>query len=178
MFHLSVRWMMWGERDVWYHSLKKFQVLRCASQHQATTRQWPYPTEKPFQFPTIIIIILPNLSFTSNKTQLFHWTRTQKSVCVRSRTKPKVSIAATQWAHEQNAFVISFSVFSFFFIIYINNRREPNRQTKKKWKLFLISTCELFFTFFYVVSFSPTHKLSRSSLRLIFVNETRKKLEK
>lgn len=49
---------------------------------------------------------------------------------------------------------------------------------KKKWKLFLISTCELFFTFFYVVSFSPTHKLSRSSLRLIFVNETRKKLEK
>lgn len=135
---------------------------------------------KTISISTIIIIILPSLSFTSNKTpQLFHWGSHTKSVCVRSRTEPKVSIAATQWAHEQNAFVISFSVFHSSSLSISTTEESRIVKQNKKWKLFLISTCELFFTFFYVVSsLLPPHKLSRSSLRLIFVNETRKKLEK
>lgn len=125
----------WGGRDVWYQSPKKFQVLRCAPQHQATTRQWPHPTEKPFQFQPSSSSFCQ--AWVSLQTKLFHWARTKKvCVCVRFRTKPKLSTAATQWAHEQNAFVVSFSVFHSFSLS-ISTTEESRIVKQKKMKIIL-----------------------------------------
>lgn len=79
MFHLSVRWMMGWERCVISKpkEVSSFEMCSSTSGHD-TTMASSYG--KTISISTIIIIILPSLSFTSNKT--FPLGSHTKSVCV------------------------------------------------------------------------------------------------
>lgn len=115
---------------------------------------------KTISISTIIIIILPSLSFTSNKT--FPLGSHTKSVCVCVLVLSRNFPLLLRNGHTSKMLLSFHSPFFILFHYLYQQQKRAESSNKKKWKLFLISTCELFFTFFCVVSFFPRSFLSFS----------------